>query len=182
MPLPVAVEYLLAQEEYPGGPRLCFLGGTSYRFDAFPGSATETWNVVPAAGEYALVIFEVYFNTQMIPDAFRSLGTQFGARPFCALINGAYIDHYICTYMAITTATPWHVEAQNMTNVVQLYEMSHRHISFPSREAYVVGLEALRRMVTTTRMENAAESSAQMLSTMSGIPLGARPSIRGGTA
>jgi len=178
MGLPYVVEYLLAQQR-PGGSYLVRQGGNQVLIPIVPPYTEVILQVFPGGGDYAELVYETYFSSEMVPGAFFAWAQHFGAKSSEGVLTGGVLANPLNGFVFVSAAQPALALIRNITPLNQFYCGHAFSLTIASEEDYKRVLETLDRLATSVKAERLAQEAVNLLRVLTGGALAPQPPIGG---
>lgn len=172
--LPATIDYILSLRD-PSGGTVASLNQYQIVIPNFPPLTTINYSVLPVDPLEVFILYEFSFGEAMVPHAF-DVKIKHGASYILnAIVSGRFMQP-VSTFALIGRAQPaLNVAATNLRLLSNYFELATFMVSITSLDNYNIVVDALRRMHTSTRLEQLAEEEVKLLQSM---PLSApRPPI-----
>jgi len=158
-----AVDYLLSLRDSTGGS-IVFPTQSQVIIPNFPPLTTINYSVAPLAPIEALILYQYCFGEAMVPHAF-DVKMQFsGGYIFNAIVSGQFTTIPTLTFVLLRRQQPSvQITATNLRLLVNYYELTFNILGIRTQDNYDIVIDALRRMHTSTRSEQLAQQSSDLL-------------------
>lgn len=166
-------EYLESLER-PGGGRLVKPAISQVYVPAIPPLTSLSWYTAPRDGEYCAIGLKIILSTAMVPNALYGSGQQYGSRIVEGIITQTWLENPIEAIYFMSKAWPAYLRIVNLTNMVQLWESLQYYLIVASEQDLALVLDALRRLSTSSKLEQAAIQANNLLTNI-WRQLGGRP-------
>lgn len=176
--LPAVIDYLLGTDAYQGWGNI-YPRTYQMIFPNFPPVQTIMYTISPPAEVHSYILYQWVFGEAMMPHAFDAKFEQSGNRIFDAIISGYFTTNPIQVFAFVTTARPIDMSITNLRLLPNYYELTTFYLSVPTVSVYDAIKDALRRMQTSTRLEELSKQATDLLKVISEKPPGPRAPIGG---
>jgi len=160
---PYIIQYILTLDIPTAG--VIFGGVNQEIIQTFPPQTTITL-VTDPGDDYAQIIFFGALGTAMVPNAFYVILEQAGARQMEAFLGSYMLGQDLTWLIVITRAQPTRTMITNVTNLNQYYEGYTAFVRIVDKKTFDIVKEALLRLGTSAKLEQAAVQSKALLDTM----------------
>lgn len=162
--LPATISYLLgAQEEN----HLLELQNKTFQIIVpdFPSLRSLRLAVSPPASSYAFLLYEVSFESAMVPHSM-SIQMFSGRREklLDVILSGRFTKDSAYTLAPITPGAPLIILINNLRLLNNYFECTVFYLDIPDQNSWNLVMDALRRMETSARLEDIGQSIANSLS------------------
>lgn len=131
----------------------------------FPPLTTINYSVSPT-NAYCYILYEFTFGEAMVPHSFDVKVLQAGQKILDVVISGRFTTGSIYTFISIQGGRPADFYVTNMRNLVNYYELTAFYLAIPDIEHYNAVVDALRRMHTSTKIEELAKQCRDILNSL----------------
>lgn len=163
MIFPYIIQYILTLDVPTAG--VIYGGVTQLIVEAFPPLTTITL-VTDPGDDYAHIGFFAAVGSAMVPNAFYSIAEQSGARQMEGFLSSYMLGRDLTWFIVITRAQPARAIITNVTNLNQYYEGYQSHLRIVDKKTFDIVKEALLRLGTSAKLEEAAIQSRNLLDQM----------------
>ena len=163
MIFPYIIQYILTLDVPTAG--VIYGGVTQLIVQAFPPQTTITL-VTDPGNDYAHIGFFAAVGSAMVPNAFYSIAEQSGARQMEGFLSSYLLGRDLTWLIVITRAQPARATITNVTNLNQYYEGYQAHLRVIDKKTFDIIKEALLRLGTSAKLEQAAVQSKSLLDAM----------------
>jgi len=174
MAVPRLIEFIESLAR-PGAGVIAEHGGIQVIVPVFPPNTTSAYTVTPPTSAYALITYRVSFGAAMVPNVFTGWFEHAGRHRYIGTITNTVIRDGLEWYLVITDNEPLRVSVTNVSGLNQYFEEISQFALVPSRDDYLMILEALDILANKTTSELQREAN-MLLKIMAGEP---RPPIGG---
>lgn len=160
--LPSTIDYILSLRDASGGV-VASLNQYQVVIPNFPPLTTINYSVLPADPVQAYILYELSFGEAMVPHSF-DVKIRHGSSYIINAIISERFSQPISTFAIIGHQQPaLLVAASNLTLLTNYYELATFFISITSLDNYNIVVDALRRLHTSTRLEQLAAEATRLL-------------------
>lgn len=165
--LPATIDYILSLRDGSGGS-VASLDQHQVIVPNFPPLTTVNYSVSPFTPIQAYILYEFVFGEAMVPHSFDVKIRHGSGYILNVIVSGRFTSQPVNVFAVIGEQNPaLNVAVTNLRLLANYYELTTSYVSIASQENYKIVLDALRRLHTSSRLENLVEDSKKILAQMS---------------
>lgn len=172
--LPYAIEYILTLHD--GARRLCYQGVSQLYIPILPPSTQLTLEAFPMNDDYCDILYHTTLSPAMVPNTLYGVGNQYGNNQYSGTLASWFVHNDIPSFVPVMASQPAYAQVKNISLMNQVYEGMVFFVSIRTVDDYMIVVDALDRMGTSSKVEALANDCKLLLSAISGV----RPSAVGG--